>query len=202
MSTDEVYTMADLIQPNPIPGVAVYGVQQYEYTVAGDPAKDYTAALVAATFKESVAIEHSTSAYADVVRQRERKVEDLGLVLSALNQAIATMDPKSNDTGKRSSWLTSLYQAWQVATQYGITLPDISIGTNSSGQPVASITYRGATRAQNDIQYQLDTEDNNLQQDLVSLQSLISKRDNAFSAAAKIVKKSENAASGTIHNMT
>ena len=66
---------------------------------------------------------------------------------------------------------------------------------------MANITYRNATNAQNDIQYALDVEDNELQQDMVSLQSLVSKRDNAFSMASKIIKKSANAASNTISNI-
>ncbi len=65
-----------------------------------------------------------------------------------------------------------------------------------------SITYRSATKAQNDIQYAMDTEDNNLKQDMVSLQSFISKRDNAFSAASKIVRKSDGSAGGIIRNIT
>ena len=39
------------------------------------------------------------------------------------------------------------------------------------------------------------------QQDIVALQSFISKRDNAYSTAAKLVKKANNAASSTIRNI-
>ena len=66
--------MAELIKPTEIAGGAVYGVRQMSYAVDGVSGKDYGAALAAAAFKESVAIEASASAYTEVVRQREKKV--------------------------------------------------------------------------------------------------------------------------------
>ena len=44
-------------------------------------------------------------------------------------------------------------------------------------------------------------EDNNLQQDLIMLRSYITKRDNAYSTAARIIDKFNNAASNTIGNI-
>lgn len=193
--------MGDFIIANEIRGGAVYGVAQYEYTVGGDSGKDYAAALAAASLKESVAIEDSAAAHAEVVRQRERKVSDLGDVLAALARAIATMDPKSTDTSKRSDMSTQLFDAQALCNKYGITLSFAAV-QYADGVGKASITYRDATKTQNDIQYALDKEDNNLQQDMVALQSYITKRDNAFSAAAKIVRKSVDTGAGTIRNIT
>lgn len=185
-----------LIIANELPDAAVYGVKQYDYTVDGIPGQDYIAALTVASFREAVAIEDATGAYADVVRVRNRKVEDLGFVLSAISQAISTMDPKSNNTDKKSDKLSSLYDARDVAAKYGITISLAEISGNT-----ASITYRNATTAQNDVEYAMDTEDNNLQQDMVSLQSFISKRDNAYSTASKIVKKAANNVTSTLRNI-
>ena len=185
-----------LIIANELPDAAVYGVKQYDYTVDGIPGQDYIAALTVASFREAVAIEDATGAYADVVRVRNRKVEDLGFVLSAISQAISTMDPKSNNTDKKSDKLSSLYDARDVAAKYGITISLAEISGNT-----ASITYRNATTAQNDVEYAMDTEDNNLQQDMVSLQSFISKRDNAYSTASKIVKKAANNVTSTLGNI-
>lgn len=190
-----------LIIPNEIAGGAVYGVKQYEYTVAGESGKDYSVALAVASLKESVAIEHAASGYTEVVRQRERKISDLGEVLAALAESIATMDPKSNDTGKRSDWSARLYTAQGLCVKYGISLPLVAV-RYENGVWEGQVTYREASKAQNDIQYAMDKEDNNLKQDLVSLQGYISKRDNAFSAASKIVKKADGTAGGIIRNIT
>jgi hypothetical protein len=190
-----------LIIPTEIAGGAVYGVAQYEYTVDGAGGKDYSAALAAASLKESVAIEDAAAAYSVVVRQRERKIEDLGIVLAALAESIATMDPKSQDTGKQSDWSERLSDAKEICKKYDLTLT-LSAVRYQDDTWSAKITYRDATKAQNDIQYAMDTEDNNLKQDMVSLQSFISKRDNAFSAASKIVRKSDGTAGGIIRNIT
>lgn len=193
--------MSNLIIANEIAGGAVYGVAQFDYTVAGDPGKDYAAALAAASFRQSVAIEDTAAAYSEVVRQRERKVSDLGEVLAALAQAIATMDPKSQDTGKRSEWSSLLYDAHGTCSRYGISLPLVAV-RYENGKWEGQVTYREATKAQNNIQYEMDKEDNNLHQDMVALQGYISKRDNAFTNAAKVVQKAVRTGSGTVRNMT
>ena len=192
--------MADLIKATEIAGGAVYGVRQMSYAVVGVSGKDYADALTAAAFKESVSIESAASAYSAVVRQRQRKVSDLGVVLADLAYAISTMDPKSNATDKKSAKCTQVFEAHELAYQYGI---NISYGDLewSNGVGKATITYANATRSQNDVQYALDMEDNNLQQDMISLQSFIAKRDNAFSTAAQIIKKASKAADSTIGNI-
>ena len=184
--------MDNMISANEIPGGAVYGVKQYDYTVDGDPGKDYSSALAAASFKESVAIENFAGSFAEVVRQRERKVEDLGEILAYLAKATAKLpvkDQSVNDsvTIDNAAWVNS------TARKYGITLV--------FKENTADMTRGSIQTGQNDVQYALDVEDNNLQQDSITLQGLVSKRDNAFSTASKIISKSLKADSGTISNI-
>ena len=184
--------MANLIEATEITGGAVYGVRQVSYAVDGVTGQNYGRALAAAAFKESVAIEASASAYTEVVRQRQKKVSDLGEVLAVLSKAIATMNPKSNDTGKKSDADNALKTAKSTCALYGLSL------TLTDGN---KITFKNAQTGQTNIQYALDKEDNNLQQDLITLRSYIAKRDNAYSMAARIVDKSNKAASNTIGNI-
>ena len=58
-----------------------------------------------------------------------------------------------------------------------------------------------ATSAQSALQYEIDYETNEMQQDMVSLQSLVSKRDNAFSTASSLVQKVNSTASTLIGNV-
>ena len=51
---------------------------------------------------------------------------------------------------------------------------------------------------QTNIQYMMDKEDNYLQQDMVSLQSFFSRRDQALSLAASLVRKVNNTMSSGI----
>ena len=113
--------MANMIDRNPISGASVYGVEQYSYTVEGVAGKDYAAALTAASFKEAVAIEQALSAYSEVVRQRMRKIEELGDVMSYLNAAAARLTVKDKTSDDQANVENG---AWVNATalKYGITL--------------------------------------------------------------------------------
>lgn len=182
--------MAKLIEANDT-GVTVYGVKQYSYTVEGEAGRDYMAALSAASFKESVALEKTAGAYAEVVRQRNIKLDELGNVMAVLSRAMATLKVKEQEPGDQSDSMYALVTAAATAAKYGVTI-SIS-GTR--------IRRDNAMRAQNAIQYAIDREDNELKQDLVSLQSYVTKRDNSFSTASKLVKKVNGSASATINNI-
>ena len=184
--------MANLIEAVKIPGAAVYGVEQMSYTVDGVAGQDYAAALTAASFKEAAAIETALAGYAEVVRQRQRKLEDLGDVLSVLNMAYASLTTKDMESGDKTSGFSELQTARNTAAKYGVTI------TLTDGN---KMTRRNIMNAQNAVQYAIDKEDNDLKQDMVSLNSYISKRDNSFSTASKIVKKSLDAADSTIGNI-
>jgi hypothetical protein len=184
--------MAELIKPTEIAGGTVYGVRQMSYTVDGVSDQDYGSAIAAASFKESVAIESSASAYMEVVRQREKKVSELGDVLAVLAKAISTMDPKSNNTDKKSDGDSALVTAKSTCAKYGISL-SLTDGNK--------ITFKNAQTAQTNVQYALDKEDNTLQQDIITLRSYITKRDNAYSLASRIIDKANRAASKTINNI-
>ena len=180
---------------------SVWGVPQHSYTVEGVAGQDFAAALTTAAFKEATAIEAAAHSYTSIVKQRQQKVEDLGSALSCIAYAISTMDPKSNDTGKKSSTCREVFEAQQKVNPYGLSIGygGVSYSTDTGGK--AYITYKNATKAQNNIQYEMDKEDNELQQDIVALNSLMSKRDNAFSTAARIVRKAFNATATTIRNV-
>lgn len=189
--------MADLIEPTRIPGAAVYGVEQYSYTVDGIAGKDYAAALSAASFKEAVAIEQALSAYSEVVRQRMRKVDDLGDVMAAFNMVYATLRVKDQESGDLTGYYSQLYDAYQTASgKYGISMSH----SGTSGKTMR-MSRRQLLNAQNAVQYAMDREDNDLKQDMVSLNSYISKRDNSFSTASKLVKKALDASASTIGSM-
>ncbi len=80
-----------------------------------------------------------------------------------------------------------------TALKYGITLVFMPY--------TAIMTRENIMKGQNEVQYAIDKEDNNLQQDMVALQGLLSKRDSAFSTASRIVQKADNAASSVIQNI-
>ena len=190
--------MADLIEPNRIPGAAVYGVEQYSYTVDGVSGKDYAAALSVASFKEAVSIEKALGAYSEVVRQRIRKIDDLGGVMAILNTAYATLKTKEQESGDTTDNMPSLADAKATAEKYGVSISITEIDLGDLGIKLCYTTRRDLMNAQNAVQYAIDREDNELKQDTVSLNSYVSKRDNSFSTASKLVKKALNASASTI----
>lgn len=183
--------MNKLITATEIAGNNVYGVKQFDYTVDGVAHQDYAAALICASFRESIAIEQAAGSIGEVVQQRERKLEDLGNALAVVNRALATMKVKDQGRDDKSETDSDLVKTRNILSQYGIAL------RVSNSQ----ITRETATTAQADIKYALDVEDNNLQQDLVTLKSFMNKRDNAFSTASKVISKALDAATSTIGNI-
>lgn len=184
--------MGDMIVTEQLTGNTVYGVKQVQYTVDGVSGQDFTKALTEAAFKEAVAIESAAGGYSEVVKARQRKVSDLGDVLSILTECYAKLRVKD---GKHDDKISITNAAWVngITRYYGITL----VFVENTDQMTRSNLMKGQTN----VEYAIDKENNRLQQDMVSLQSYISKRDNAFSTASKIVRKSNNAASSTINNM-
>ena len=193
--------MANMIDRNPISGASVYGVEQYSYTVDGVAGKDYAAALSAASFKEAVAIEQALSAYSEVVRQRMRKLDDLGTVMAILNEAYATLKTKEQESGDTTANIVSLATARDKAALYGVTINITDIAIPELGIRMCYTTRRDLMNAQNAVQYAIDKEDNELKQDTVSLNSYVSKRDNSFSTASKLVRKALDASGSTIGNI-
>ena len=193
--------MANMIEQNPIAGASVYGVEQYSYTVNGVAGKDYAAALSAASFKEAVAIEQALSAYSEVVRQRMRKLDDLGTVMAILNEAYATLKTKEQESGDTTDNIPSLADAKATAAKYGVSISITEIDLGGLGMKLCYTTRRDLMNAQNAVQYAIDKEDNELKQDTVSLNSYVSKRDNSFSTASKLVRKALDASGSTIGNI-
>ena len=183
--------MGNLITPDEIAGSSVYGVRQVQYTVDGVSGRDFIDALTVASFRQAVSIEETTSAYAKVVNLRQAKIDELSQALAYIAKASASFSnkAKSTDTAtiERSEWVKS------VANKYGVSLTWESGGSK--------MTCGNIWKAQTNFEYAMDKEDNYLQQDMVTLQSYLTKRDNAYSNASKLVRKGNDAASSTISNV-
>ena len=181
--------MGNLIVPELINDFTVYGVPQVQYTVGDDSDQDYTSAVTCAALKEAAAIEDVCTGYSEVVKARQKKVDELGEVLAYLSAANAKFDsdPETSDkvTVANASWVRNTCEYYDV---------DISWDGDK-------ISYGNMQKATTNVQYAIDREDNDLEQDMVTLQSYISKRDNAYTNASKVVKKTLNAGSTTIANM-
>ena len=188
--------MADFIQANNITGLKVYGQQQVDYTVNGEAGCDFGTAVARASMQRAVSVESATNALADVVRARERKLTEIGEALAYVAAAAANFTSKSKTDDSTSS--AGLATAKDILSRYNIDTSHILVMNLVGIGRVGSIQNQYVGKLQTDTQYALDKEDNYLQQDMVSLQSYFSKRDQALSMAASLVKKVNNTMSSGI----
>lgn len=185
--------MAELVvetETNKSSGERVYGCVIPEYTLAGGVKVDFMEAIAFGALEQSFAVERATKAVAAVVEARQRKASEIADAVASVTEAVASMPP-GNDTKKLSSipeW--KLPEANRIFAKYGI--PTMELETN--GQ----VRYEVAYPKQTDVQLVLDTENNDLQQNMNTLQNLVSKRDNAFLVASKVVAKVVATAKDTI----
>ena len=182
--------MDKLITAVPIAGDSVYGVRQVQYTVDRVPGRNFADAVTVAAFKQAAAIESTTSAYVKVVKARQQKIDELGEALSYIAKAMGWINKKTKSSDEFT--IDNASYVKEIAAKYEVSLSWNGTNTMKLGN---------LQKAQTSLQYAIDREDNDIQQDIVTLQSYISKRDNAYSNAAKIVKKTNQAATSTIGNI-
>ena len=180
--------MANLVEANNIAGLKVYGQQQVDYTVEGKAGCDFGIAVARASMLRSVAVEGVLTGLSAAVRRREQKLTDLGQALAAIAEAAGEFHDKSHTDDTASS--SGLAKAATHLITYGLyTENNLPIKVKDG---VGTITEADVQTLQTNVQYEVDKEDNYLQQDLVSVQSYFSKRDQALSMAASLVKKVNN----------
>jgi len=183
--------MSSAIQPSTITGGSVYGVAQVEYTIDGESGKNFIDAAILASFMQATAIEESTSSYAKVVTARQKKIDELSEALAYIAKANGSLDSKGGKSTDKVTVENASYVK-QIAAKYEVQL---------SWESDNKMTRGNIQKAQTDFTYAIDREDNDIQQDIVTLQSYITKRDNAYSNASKLVKKANQAATSTIRNI-
>lgn len=174
--------MADIIANN-IPGCTVYGVQQMTYTVEGVAGRDYGRALAAISLTRAASIERQAQALTGVARLRQKKVEELGNALAEVSAKLAN----AGSDAKVTDDATLPASAASVFIRYGVK---------------STCKTRGdLMKIQSDAKYALDTESNNLQQTMLSVQNMMTKRDQAFSSASSLMKKVGDGVARLINEM-
>ena len=140
--------MAQLIETTPIDGLKVYGQQMVDYTVQGEAHKAYDLAMARAAFAQTTAIEIETEAYGEVLKMRQKKLEELGDCVAKLSRMITAMDAdESSDTYSESGVVGSidvqLPTIKETLEKYGISLSitDSTIELGSITMRFCSVTY-------------------------------------------------------------
>ena len=130
-----------------------------------------------------------------VVRARQTKLSDLNAALTTVVTALATVKTDGDQgASEKSSEINALRDARDTARLYGITIH--LVGDNDN-----QITYGDGQTALAELKHSSDLESNSMQQDVVTLQNLISKRDSTYQTLISLVKRSLNAGTTTIKGL-
>ncbi len=180
-----------LVTAQEIDGCTVYGIQQVSYTTAGKSGQDLASAVALATLVQANAFEKECEALSAMVRLRMKKVDELGEVLATLSAVLAKMPTKKQES-KDTVTDGALTNARNVMSKYGLTL---TLEGNE-----AKIRRDNAMHAENEVRYAIDREDNDLQQNMVTVKGTFNRRDQAFSTASRLVNKVNGSGQSIIGN--
>lgn len=171
-------------------GISVYGLEQTDYTVNGTAGCDYGLAVSKTALKRADAIEQALAAFTAVVRKRQNKITELSKALGAVSSAAAKF--KSDDKTTASVTHESLSDAYSICSKYGV---------DTYGAEGNSIMRSQVQQVQTAIQYAIDTENTDMQEDMVQLQGYVDKRDSSIRLASTLLKKVNATASTGIRNI-
>jgi len=155
-------------------GYSVLGTPQCSYAVDGLHHQSYDTAVFKATLRRCSALEDIVNAFMDLIKVREKKLDDLGTALAALYEASAYFKQGESDPDKENLSVDS--DAVRTLRSYGY-------------DAATKMSYSQITTLQEDVKYDIDTENNNLQQNTTDIQNYVKKRDDAYSTVSSITDK-------------
>jgi len=200
-------------------GLRILGVDQCEYAVKGVRGKTIGQAVGLASICRATALESGIDGYASIVRMREKKLQDLSDILTVLAASHAQWDVNTQKEGDEKAGYndakftidlagvySSLREFVAALDAYGITHGEWDL-TNALTKDLWDvgnnpISTASMDRIQADANHKSQMEDTDLQSDMASLQSYISKRDSAFSTASEMQRKCDGSISAQMKYMT
>ncbi len=189
------------IRAQDIPGLVIWGQQQVEYTVDDVAGQSYGAAVAFASLRRSASVERAMGSLSSAIRMRMNKTEELGTALSYIAVGVADLATESDYDKTYSS--TNLATTYDILDKYGMSCKSYITVTTLFGTSIriGTASKGNLQKLQSDVQYEMDREDNKLQQDMVAMNSYMSKRDQAYNLAASMIKKVNNTISKTIQGI-
>jgi len=176
-------------------GLTVYGTKQMSYTVAGTPNVEFDAVVCKAAFRQVTAFEAEAQACAEQVIRRKQKLKDLGdgLAVFKRNNAFANdagSGAKTASDPELSSTVERLCRGYWIEKMQGL-YPD-SENKMTRNQIMVAIQV---------VESEIDAENVELNQASSMLQTILSKRANAFSTASSLQRKLASTGNTIIRGM-
>ena len=173
--------MSDFIVAKEI-GLTVFGQAQVDYTANGYGSLDFGMAMVQTGLARASSMENAMREISQAVRVRQTKLSELGNALADITEAIA----KKSDSISNKTQISS--SAVKILRRYGFSVS-------------ASDTVGNYQKLQSNVRLSMDKESTSLKEDSSALQTYLSRRDNAYSMASKMLKKAQSTISSGINNI-
>jgi len=182
------------IETNKVEDLRVYGSQIVDYAISGESGKCFSDVLAVASMQQAYAIENVSMAISAVVELQQEKVRELGDALAVLVASLGSIPTKERTSSSKSCFCSAeeMYAMQATLKKYGY---DLELESDGQG------TYGKLEPMRNTIQTAVDTESNNLQRTMTTLDGLLKKRDNSFQSTSKIIDKNNRTAKTTIKSM-
>ena len=191
-------------------GISVYGVPQVGYSADGKSGLDFGDVISHVTLKQATIADNQTRSVSSAIRLRQKQLEAMGRTLAIVNGILAKFRVKGGHSKDEytieKDKAAEILQAADELKKYGYTLKIVEETKKTAccgGSEYKAITITRATamRAQAEVQTMIDTENNNMQQDMMTVQGVLQKRDRAFDGAQDMIKGFYRATDGIIRTM-
>ena len=164
-------------------GLSVYGQSQVDYSVDGFDNLAYGEAMGRTGLRRATAMENAMKTVEEAIKIRQQKLQELGEALAAVTEAVTSKQGKG--VLEKTSLASS---AVRILKRYGISAKTTD-------------TVGNYQKLQSQIQLTMDKESTSLKEDANGLQTYLSRRDNAFELASKMIKKANETAAKGIQNI-
>ena len=196
--------------------LTVYGIRQVDYVFEGmDGYRNFDKVVADSAFQQAAAIDEQTAMVAAALKLRRHKSEDLSNALALLDGVLCSYTTKDPSSGDKSEYLLPNEKLDETkallsrVSKYGLTVEysiesELDDGCDTKSHPgyVYIQIQRGtAMHAQAEVEQMIDTENNNIQQEMSTLQGFVQKRDKAFDSAAKVIEKYNGTAGNILEAM-
>ena len=191
-------------------GQTVYGVKQFLYTDGEGETVDFGSIIAKSTLKQTAVAEEQAKASAKVLKLRQAKSQDLGNALALCNKVMSTFRVKGAESSDKlvvsPSELQEIYQTSEAVKKYDLNLDVGSVREHKTddckkkpdGNYEVGISRGDMMRIQARVEEMIDTENNDIQQDMMSVQGLMKKRDDCFANAGELSKKFNKTADNVV----
>lgn len=180
-------------------GIAPYGLEQHVYHLnGGAETYDFEAVVRQVGGRRCQVLEAAIMAQANALEQRRAKLEATGEAVAFCSEVLAEVagdDPKTDTLLYRDGFSDV------VKTLERYDLSGISDFTYNSKKNCYGIEYGDLQLVYESLAYAIESENSTLQREMIDLESLISKRDNAYEQTGSFTQKIRTTIAETLQHL-